>query len=84
MRHDLQLFNDHALMKADAEDDIREFQLKNIVHPILERLRNYCKSLYQVDEYLSDRLNQFRVHNPSSAGLCGRKFCEFAGAALAR
>ena len=74
MRHDLQLFNDHALMKADAEDDIREFQLKNIVHPILERLRNYCKSLYQVEEYLSDRLNQFRVHNPHRLGYAGGNF----------
>lgn len=74
MRHDLQLFNDHALMKADAEDGIREFQLKNIVHPILERLRNYCKSLYQVDEYLSDRLHQFRVHNPHRLGYAGGNF----------
>ena len=74
MRHDLQLFNDHALMKADAEDDIREFQLKNIVYPILERLRNYCKSLYQVDKHLSDLLNQFRIHNPHRLGYAGGNF----------
>ena len=83
MRHDLQLFNDHALLKANAEDDIREFQLKNIVYPILERLRNYCKNLYKVDEYLSDRLNQFRDHNPHRLGYAGGKFCEFASTALA-
>ncbi len=74
MWNNLQLFNDHALMKADAEDEIREFQLKNIVYPILERLRNYCKSRYQVDEYLSDRLNQFRDHNPHRLGYAGGNF----------
>jgi WD40 repeat protein len=74
MRHQLQLFNEHALMKADAEDEIREFQLKNIVQPILERLRNYCKSLHAVDEYLSDRLNEFRDNNPYRLGYAGGNF----------
>ncbi|MGB3297612.1 MAG: AAA family ATPase, partial [Phormidesmis sp.] len=74
MRQDLQLFNDHALMKADAEDGIREFQLKHIVHPILERLRNYCKSLHQVEVHLSGRLDEFRAHNPHRLGYAGGNF----------
>lgn len=71
---DLTLFNNHALLKADTEESLREFQRDEIVRPILERLRNYCKSLYQVDEYLSRRLDFFRENNPHRLGYAGGNF----------
>ncbi|MEM9947411.1 MAG: AAA family ATPase, partial [Cyanobacteria bacterium P01_D01_bin.36] len=70
----LSLFNRHALMKADAEDSCRQFQKEAIVLPILERLRNYLKSLFQVDEYLNNRLNQFRENNAYRLGYAGGNF----------
>ncbi|MGC1308706.1 MAG: NB-ARC domain-containing protein [Phormidesmis sp.] len=74
MRGDLYLFNSHALMKADAEDELREFQREKIVEPILNRLKNYCKSLYRVDDYLSDRLDKFRKNNHHRLGYAGGNF----------
>ncbi|MGD1863713.1 MAG: hypothetical protein ACFB0D_04085, partial [Phormidesmis sp.] len=71
---DLSLFNRHALMKADAEDSCREFQKNAIVRPILERLRNYFKSLFQVDEYLNGKLDIFRENNPYRLGYAGGNF----------
>ncbi len=74
IKGNLDLFNAHALMKADAADDLREFQIKKIVRPILERLKNYHKSLNQVDRYLSDRLNEFKGNNPDRLGYAGGNF----------
>ncbi|MEL6161754.1 MAG: AAA family ATPase [Cyanobacteria bacterium J06627_32] len=71
---DLSLFNRHALLKADTEEFLREFQRNAIVRPILERLRNYCKSLYQVDEHLSRQLDFFRENNPHRLGYAGGNF----------
>ncbi|MEM9151630.1 MAG: WD40 repeat domain-containing protein, partial [Cyanobacteria bacterium P01_F01_bin.3] len=71
---DLSLFNRHALMKADAEDSCRDFQKNAIVRPILERLRNYFKSLFEVDEYLNSKLDNFRENNPYRLGYAGGNF----------
>jgi len=70
----LSLFNSHALMKADAEDSCREFQKQAIVLPVLERLRNYFKSLFQVDKYLNSRLDDFRENNAYRLGYAGGNF----------
>ncbi|PZO49003.1 MAG: hypothetical protein DCF15_17400, partial [Phormidesmis priestleyi] len=74
MRGSLDLFNSHALMKADAEDELREFQKENIVEPVLERLKNHYKSLDSVDEQLSDRLSKFRQENYHRLGYAGGNF----------
>ena len=74
LRGDLSLFNRHALMKADADDELRNFQRQHIVQPIMERLNNFCKSLYQVETLLSDRLNEFRKANPRRLGYAGGNF----------
>ena len=74
LKGNLSLFNSHALMKANADDELREFQRQHIIQPILERLNNYCKSLYQVDKLLSDRLNTFRDNNPRRLGYAGGNF----------
>ncbi|MEM6450028.1 MAG: NB-ARC domain-containing protein [Cyanobacteria bacterium P01_D01_bin.105] len=68
------LFNSHALMKADTDDDLREFQCQQIVRPILERLNNYCKSLIQTDKLLSRRLEAFRESNARRLGYAGGNF----------
>ena len=73
-RYDLHMFNSYALMKADAEDDIRAFQLANIVQPILERLKNHLKSVQRVETYLGDRLDEFREGNPYRLGYAGGNF----------
>ncbi len=70
----LDTFNRHALMKADAEDYLREFQVSHIVQPILERLKNHFKSLYGVDEHLETRLEQFRQQHPQRLGYAGGNF----------
>lgn len=70
----LSLFNCHALMKADAQDFCRQFQKDAIVHPILERLRNYLKSLTQVDVYLNKKLDAFREKHPHRLGYAGGNF----------
>ncbi|MFK8183893.1 MAG: NB-ARC domain-containing protein [Phormidesmis sp.] len=74
LRGDLSLFNAHALMKADADDELREFQRQQIVQPILERLNNYCKSLYQAEKLLSRRLDEFREGNRRRLGYAGGNF----------
>jgi len=70
----LSLFNSHALMKADADEELREDQRQRIVKPILERLNNHCKSLYETENLLSDRLNNFRKNNPRRLGYAGGNF----------
>ncbi len=74
IRGHLDLFNSHALMKANAEDELRELQKENIVGSILERLKNHYKSLGSVDERLSDRLNKFRQENAHRPGYAGGNF----------
>ncbi|MGB7247996.1 MAG: WD40 repeat domain-containing protein, partial [Phormidesmis sp.] len=74
MRGNLDLFNSYALMKADAEEDLRQWQIEMIVQPILERLKNYWKSLPQVDQYLSKKLDDFRETHPGQLGYAGGNF----------
>ncbi len=74
IRGKLTLFNAYALMKADAEEELRETQIKTIVQPILVRLKNYYKSLDKVDKHLSDRLNEFRDSHPGQLGYAGGNF----------
>ncbi len=71
---DLSFFNSYALMKADAEESCRTFQKETIVQPILDRLRNHLKSLFQVDAWLSQKLENFREHNPYRLGYAGGNF----------
>ncbi|MEO0769093.1 MAG: NB-ARC domain-containing protein, partial [Cyanobacteria bacterium J06649_4] len=70
----LTLFNSHALMKADAEESLREHQRDQIVRPILERLRNFYKSLYAVDQHLNQQLDIFRENNAYRLGYAGGNF----------
>ena len=70
----LALFNSYALMKADADDDLREFQRQNIVLPILARLNNHCKSLYEAEKLLDTRLSKFRESNLRRLGYAGGNF----------
>ena len=74
IRGQLTLFNAYALMKADAEEELRERQIKIIVQPILVRLKNHYKSLDKVDSHLSQRLNEFRDHHPGRLGYAGGNF----------
>ena len=71
---ELTLFNSHALMKADAEESIREQQRDYIVRPILERLRNCYRSLYQVEQRLNQQLDVFRENNAYRLGYAGGNF----------
>ena len=73
-RENLQIFNQHALMKADAEDSLREFQKAKIVRPILARLKRSYHSLHQVDEHLSRLLSQFRENYAACKGYAGGNF----------
>ncbi len=73
-RGNLQIFNQHALMKADAEDSLREFQKAKIVRPILARLKRSYHSLHQVDEHLSRLLTQFRADHAARKGYAGGNF----------
>lgn len=74
VRGSLDLFNSHALMKADTEEELREFQRQQVVKPILNRLKNYHKSLYRVEQALNERLNQFREDHPHRLGYAGGNF----------
>ena len=74
VRGNFEIFNHHALMKADAADYLREFQRTEIVLPILNRLRNFYKSLTRVDDHLSDRLRTFRTNYPHRLGYAGGNF----------
>ena len=74
MQGDLQIFNQHALMKADAEDSLREFQEKKIVQPILTRLKQSYHSKHQIEEHLSRLLSQFRADRAASKGYAGGNF----------
>ena len=71
---DLSTFNSFALLKADAEDSLRESQRKRIVLPILERLKNYLKKADGVKRFLSDRLDDFRLRYPYRLGYAGGNF----------
>lgn len=74
IRGDLDLFNRHALMKADAEDDVRHFQHQNIVQPIVNRLKNHFKSFHRAEEYLGERLYKFRKEHYYRLGYTGGNF----------
>ncbi|MEM9091383.1 MAG: TIR domain-containing protein [Cyanobacteria bacterium P01_F01_bin.53] len=74
MRGNLELFNSYALMKADAEDELRDFQRDNIIYPIVGRLTNHLKSLYKVDEYLTNKLHDFRQDHIYWLGYAGGNF----------
>ncbi len=74
VRGDLALFNAYALMKADAEEDLRSHQIKTIVQPILVRLKNHYKSLNAVDKHLSEKLGSFRHDYPGRLGYAGGNF----------
>ncbi len=74
VRGNLDTFNSHALMKADAEDYLREFQINHIVRPILDRLKNFFKSLYGVDNHLNTKLEEFRQGHPQRLGYAGGNF----------
>ncbi|MEO1392804.1 MAG: NB-ARC domain-containing protein [Cyanobacteria bacterium J06634_5] len=74
VRGRLELFNRHALMKADAEEELREFQRSHIVEPVLSRLKNYFKTLQRVEAHLNDRLDEFRETNPHRLGYAGGNF----------
>ena len=71
---DLDIFNSHALMKADAEEIVRVFQQKAIIRPIIERLSKSYQSLQQVDERISELLNQYRADRPHYRGYAGGNF----------
>ncbi|PZO20333.1 MAG: hypothetical protein DCF25_06805 [Leptolyngbya foveolarum] len=70
----LSVFNSFALLKADAEDNLREQQAERIVRPILERLKNHFKTLVKVEQHLSDRLKTFRKENSYRLGYAGGNF----------
>ncbi|MGB3295557.1 MAG: NB-ARC domain-containing protein [Phormidesmis sp.] len=74
VRGNLDTFNRYALMKADAEETLREFQIERIVGPILHRLKNYFKGLYGVEDHLSTKLDEFRHHHPQRLGYAGGNF----------
>ena len=71
---DLDIFNSHALMKADAEETVRFFQQKAIIQPIIERLNKSYQSLQQVDERLSSLLDQYRAERAHCRGYAGGNF----------
>ena len=74
VKGDLSVFNSFALLKADAEDNLRELQTKRIIQPILERLKNHFKDLVKVKAYLSDRLDKFRDKYRCRLGYAGGNF----------
>ena len=74
VRGNLDTFNRYALMKAEAEETLRQFQLDHIVQPILHRLKNYFKGLYGVEDHLSTRLDEFRRQHPQRLGYAGGNF----------
>lgn len=74
VRGDLSTFNSFALLKADAEDNLREVQRRRIVLPILERLNNHFRKFGEVEKYLGDRLETFRINYPYRLGYAGGNF----------
>lgn len=74
VRGNLDTFNCYALMKADAEESLREFQIDHIVQPILHRLKNHFKGLYGVEDHLSTKLDDFRCQHPQRLGYAGGNF----------
>ncbi|MGB3766014.1 MAG: NB-ARC domain-containing protein [Phormidesmis sp.] len=74
VKGNLFVFNSFALLKADAEDNLRERQAAQIVRPILERLKNHFKTLVKVEQHLSDCLETFRQEYPYRLGYAGGNF----------
>ncbi len=70
----LDLFNSYALLKADAKDFLREFQRDCIVRPVLERLKNHFKSVNKVEQYLNNKLDDFKENNHHRLGYAGGNF----------
>ena len=74
VRGDLSIFNSFALLKADAEDNLRELQTKRIIQPILERLKNHFKLFVEVKDHLISRLDTFREACRYRLGYAGGNF----------
>jgi WD40 repeat protein/DNA-binding CsgD family transcriptional regulator len=74
IRGKLEFFNNYALMKADAADELREFQLEKVVYPLLSRLQNFYGAIGEVDSYLTERLGAFRAQNAHRLGYAGGNF----------
>ncbi len=74
VRSNWDTFNRYALMKADAEESLRKFQVDHILQPILHRLKNHFKGLYGAEDYLDKQLDGFRQRHPQRLGYAGGNF----------
>ncbi|MBW4620729.1 MAG: WD40 repeat domain-containing protein [Cyanosarcina radialis HA8281-LM2] len=67
----LNLFLSHALTQAQAQDYIRESQIRTILAPLAARLMGYFRSKKQIEERLNRIVSKLRSEFPHSVGYAG-------------
>ncbi|NET16982.1 MAG: hypothetical protein F6K08_31295, partial [Okeania sp. SIO1H6] len=64
----LQLFNNHALLQAQAKDYIRNTQSRIFIEPISQRLINIFQTQKNLENYLQSLLENIRQNTPLLPG----------------
>ncbi|MEW6494938.1 MAG: NB-ARC domain-containing protein [Cyanobacteriota bacterium] len=67
----LQLFRNHALIKATAKDYVRDTQIRLILKPFIAQLLRQLGSYGRIENRLSEILDYLRSDSPSLAGYAG-------------
>jgi WD40 repeat protein len=68
---ELELFNSHSLMQAQAKDYVRDSQSRTILEPIKQRLMDSLHGQQNLENHLTAILTNLREHSPRQRGYIG-------------
>ena len=68
---EINLFNHHALLKAQAKDSVRNMEVRLIFKPVIERLIYVLKSQENFEDKLKQILARLREESPANSGYGG-------------